>query len=239
MPGNESTCAAASALANDREAIRQAVTDSAAREMKWSPGALLTGKGLIISEVLERYVTDVLSYDAGVSGLSVVSLEQPYSGICPVTVPEGGMAVRLGGRADRVDMAGGAVRVVDYKTGSPKGDAVRLEDLFNEEKEKRNDAYMQALIYCSLIRKSHPGKTVIPAVYWVQQISSDEFSPYARLKGIEGPEAGMTDWEALMTSFEDGLASTVGRIFSASEDFIMTPFEQRCTQCPYRMLCRR
>ena len=69
--------------------------------------------------------------------------------------------------------------MVDYKTGAPKKDAVNPDDLFNEEKEKRDDALLQAMLYCHLIRESYPGKLVLPAVYWVQQISSDGFTPYA------------------------------------------------------------
>jgi hypothetical protein len=129
--------------------------------------------------------------------------------------------------------------VVDYKTGTPKKDTVSTDDLFNEEKEKRNDALLQAMLYCHLIRDSHPGRLVLPAVYWVQQISSDAFSPYANVAGLDGPGADAREWDEVMRKFAVGLSETANRIFSESEDYIMTEFVQRCTWCPYRMLCGR
>ena len=128
---------------------------------------------------------------------------------------------------------------MDYKTGTAKKDAVNPDDLFNEEKEKRNDALLQSMFYCHLIRESFPGKQVLPAVYWVQQVSSEDFSPYARVDGLDGPGADSASWNDVMGKFAEGLSMTVNRIFADNEDYVMTPFVQRCTWCPYRMLCRR
>jgi hypothetical protein len=79
----------------------------------------------------------------------------------------------------------------------------------------------------------------LPAVYWVQQITSDGFTPYANVPGLDGPGADVAAWNVVMEKFAEGLSLTVNRIFSENEDYVMTPFVQRCTWCPYRMLCRR
>jgi hypothetical protein len=226
-------------MSADNELIRNTIICEASDEMKWDIDTLMAGKGVIIIDVLERYVTDLLKYDSDITDLALLNLEDIFPGTQVVSSGSESIMVRIGGRADRVDTTGGAVRVVDYKTGAPKKDAVNPDDLFNEEKEKRNDALLQAMLYCHLIRGSYPGKLVLPAVYWVQQISSEGFTPYANVGGLDGPGADTVAWNEVMRKFAEGLSLTVNRIFSDSEDYIMTSFVQRCTWCPYRMLCRR
>jgi CRISPR/Cas system-associated exonuclease Cas4 (RecB family) len=226
-------------LSSNRDLVRRTIISAAMNEMRWNHETLMAGKGVIIIYVLERYVTDLLKYDSGIGDLVLVSLEDSYSFTDTVSAESGNIQIRIGGRADRIDLTGGIVRVVDYKTGSPKRDAVRLEDLFNEEKDRRNDALLQAMLYCHLIREKHPGRLIIPTVYWVQQISSEDFTPYVALPGIDGPGADPESWQNVMNVFAERLTMTLNNIFSLSEDYVMTPFERRCTWCPYRMLCRR
>ncbi len=167
-------------MSADSELIRNTVISTASEEMRWDTDTLMAGKGVIIIDVLERYVADLLKYDSEMTDLTLLNLEDSFAR--SVAAGSEKIMIRIGGRADRVDATGGAVRVVDYKTGAFKKDAVNPDDLFNEEKEKRNDALLQAMLYCHLIRESHPGKLVLPAVYWVQQITSDGFTPYANVR---------------------------------------------------------
>lgn len=208
--------------------------------MKWTMETLMEGRGLIIVEVLERYINDLLKYDAGNEGLILLNLEDDFTAVRTVANGAGReREIRIGGRADRVDSTAGVVRVVDYKTGAPKKEAVVPEDLFDEEKEKRNDAFLQALIYSCLIRDLHKDRLVIPAIYWVQQLSSADFTPYAPVAGLNGPGADRKSWEQFMGRFSEKLDATLGRIFSEDEEYRMTQFERRCTWCPYRALCQR
>jgi hypothetical protein len=237
--GSGNACAGIKTIYEDKELIRNTIISAASSEMNWDEATLMAGKGVIIIDVLERYVSDLLKYDSGIPDLVLLNLEDKFHGTLDISSVPGNLTVRIGGRADRVDSTAGALRVVDYKTGTPKKDTVSTDDLFNEEKEKRNDALLQAMLYCHLIRDSHPGRLVLPAVYWVQQISSDAFSPYANVAGLDGPGADAREWDEVMRKFAVGLSETANRIFSESEDYIMTEFVQRCTWCPYRMLCGR
>ncbi len=226
-------------LSDDDDLIRNAIISAASSEMKWDEATIMAGKGLIIIDVLERYISDLLKYDSRIADLVLLNLEDIFPGTQKVNLDSGDIKVRIGGRADRVDSTGGIIRVVDYKTGNPKKDAVNPDDLFNEEKEKRNDALLQAMLYCHLICDNHADKLVLPAIYWVQQISSESFTPYASVAGLDGPGADATAWKAVMAKFAEGLLVTVNHIFSESEDYFMTSYVQRCTWCPYRMLCGR
>jgi len=226
-------------LSHDREKIKDTIIAAAMAEMKWDKDTLMAGKGVIIMEVLERYVNEMLEYDGGDQDLTLLHLENDFFGVRKIDTGREEVLIRIGGRADRVDMTGGAVRVVDYKTGTPKRETVTPAGLFDEEKENRNDAFMQALLYCTLICDSHPGRLVLPAIYWVQQLTSPDFSPYAPVPGLDGTNADREAWEIFMTAFREELDQTLGRIFSGEEDYVMTTFERRCTNCPYRILCRR
>ena len=237
--GKKGISAGIKRMSEDNELIRNTVISSASDEMRWDIDTLMAGKGVIIIDVLERYVADILKYDSRMTDLTLLNLEDSFPGTLSAGTGSEKIMIRVGGRADRVDSTGGVVRVVDYKTGTTKKDAVNPDDLFNEEKEKRNDALLQAMLYCLLIRENYPGKLVLPAVYWVQQISSEDFSPYARVEGLDGPGADSAAWNEVMRKFAEGLSLTVNLIFSDNEDYVMTPFSQRCSWCPYRMLCRR
>jgi hypothetical protein len=226
-------------LLSYRGHIRKNIINAAMQEMKLNHETLMAGKGVIIIYVLERYVTDILKYDSEAATFVIIGLEDNYSGVYDISSGSENIQLRIGGRADRVDITCGAIRVVDYKTGSPKRDAVLPEDLFDEEKDKRNDAIMQAMLYCHLLGERYHGKLVIPAIYWVQQISSNDFTPYVPVAGMDGPGADHDSWLGTMESFAAGLKLTLNKIFSETEDYIMTPFERRCTWCPYRVLCRR
>jgi CRISPR/Cas system-associated exonuclease Cas4 (RecB family) len=239
LKGDTAAGAAIVKMSGDRDLIRNAIVAAATEEMKWDRETLMAGKGVIIIEVLERYVRELLEYDSVQRQLAILHLEDDFSGIRTVNTGEGETQIRIGGRADRVDMTAGAVRVVDYKTGTPKREAVTPEDLFDEDKERRNDAFLQALLYCTLIRDSHPGRLVLPAIYWVQQLSSQDYTPYAQVAGLDGPDADRESWDRFLNAFSAELDQTLNRIFSQDEDFVMTAFERRCTYCPYRMLCRR
>jgi CRISPR/Cas system-associated exonuclease Cas4 (RecB family) len=239
LRGNKEIGVSIMKMSEDRGFIRDTIISAACAEMKWTSETLMAGKGVIIIDVLERYVADLLRYDSAAGDLLLLNLEDIFSGQCSVETVSGTVQVRIGGRADRVDMTGGAVRVVDYKTGTPKKQSVSADDLFDENKDRRNDALLQAMLYCYLIQENYPGRVVIPAIYWVQQISSYGFTPYAPVAGIEGTSADATVWSSLMTKFGEGLAGTLNNIFSDSESFIMTGFSHRCTWCPYRVLCGR
>ena len=227
------------ALAGSRENIRETIISAAMDEMRWDRETLMSGRGVIIIDVLERYARELLEYDGTNPDLTLLHLEDDFSGVHTVACSGKEERIVLGGRVDRIDRTGGAVRVVDYKTGAPKREGFTADLLFDEEKEKHNDALLQALLYCTLIEKNHPGKIVLPAIYWIQQLTSDEFSPYAPVTGLNGPDSDISEWGKFMNEYRHHLNLTLNKIFSEEEDYRMTEFRRRCTSCPYRTLCRR
>lgn len=226
-------------LASDKSHIRRTVIDTATGEMKWSEGTLMEGKGIVIVDVIERYVKDILMHDSRNEKLSLLHLEDKFSGIFRVHSGNEILGIRVGGRVDRVDSSGKMIRVVDYKTGSPKKETEAIADLFDETRDRRNDAVMQTMLYCSVLSSEYPGRQVIPAIYWVQKITSQGFDPSSCFKHCDPGSVQQDEWNEMMKTFRESLETLLGKIFSPGEEFVMTDFVQRCNSCPYRRLCRR
>jgi hypothetical protein len=226
-------------IASDSDLIQKTVRKAASVEMKWSEETILEGKGVIILDVLERYVRDVLRFDLKSVNLSISHLENRFARVLDVPTTSGNVRIQLGGVIDRVDISGGVMRVVDYKTGTPKTESVRIEDLFDETREKRSDAVLQTLLYCSVLSDTYRDVVINPAIFWVQQISSPDFNPssYLAESGTMAPD--LKAWKEVMDRFDSGLSSTIAKIFAPDEPFKMTEFNRRCTNCPFIRLCRR
>jgi ATP-dependent helicase/DNAse subunit B len=107
-------------LAGSREYIRETIISAAMDEMRWDRETLMSGRGVIIIDVLERYARTLLEYDGANDDLTLLHLEDDFSGVHTVTCGAGKERIVVGGRVDRIDLTGGVVRVVDYKTGTPR-----------------------------------------------------------------------------------------------------------------------
>jgi len=239
LTGTEVAPAHLKTLSANTSGIRDIIISRAAQEMKWKRESLLTGKSVIIIDVLERYVRDILRYDSLLPSLSILHLEEPFYRLFDVSTAQGRFSINVGGIIDRVDALSRKIRVVDYKTGVPKEGQVSLDQLFDETKEKRSDAVLQTLLYCDALMNNHHGDIIMPAIYWVQQISSREFSSSAGLSDFGSEEPLKETYAGVMNDYEERLGGVLEKIFSSEEHFTMTPFTRKCISCPYRLLCRR
>jgi len=237
--GKEDVVEMIDALAGNAAILRRVIIETASEEMKWSEENLLAGKGVIIIDVLERYIKDILKYDRNHEPLVLIDLERKFHRIFEVETETGRFMINIGGRVDRVDRTGNMIRVVDYKTGSPKKEIDSVDDLFDETKEKRNDAVMQTLLYSGIVSESYPGEVIMPAIYWIQRISSPDFDPLQNIREFKDRATDLRYWSEVMHGFNEKLGSSLKEMFSADGDFVMTDFENRCTWCPFRRLCRR
>ncbi len=71
-------------------------------------------------------------------------------------------SVRFYGKADRIDRLGdGSLRVVDYKTGSPKN---------------KDSATLQMKLYAMMLRGSGE-QNVVPELYYIRDMSKPDYAP--------------------------------------------------------------
>jgi len=223
----------------DPERIRGTVIQKTCDEMRWSRENVLAGKSIIIIDVLVRYIREIIEYDIKFTDLVVHRLEEKTFSVFDIDTPQGSMRILAGGITDRVDAESGLMRVVDYKTGTPKEGKISLDKIFDETVDSRSDAVLQILLYCNALRRENPGKIFRPAIYWVQKISSKDFSTNLNFPEFETALNSTESYNEFMDSYEERLKQTLTKIFSSEEHFTMTPFLRSCINCPYRQLCRR
>ena len=226
-------------ISSDTERIRNVIIERASSEMHWSKESLLSGKSIIIVDVLIRYIKDVIAFDSSLNGVALLHLEKQFCNQFDIDTPAGKQKVMVGGIADRVDSVSDAMRIVDYKTGTPKEGRTSLDKMFDETTESRSDAVLQTLLYCNALRKEHPERVYIPAIYWVQKISSPDFNLTVNMTEFEPAPFSLQSYTEMMNNYEERLKDVLTKIFSADEHFTMTQFERKCLSCPYRLLCRR
>ncbi len=188
--------------------------------------------------VARSHVRNVLENDistACTQGLTIVAMEQPY--YCTLQIPDAG-TLRVGGYIDRLDIVGGRLRVLDFKSGSPlSAFPDTLEDLFTDGTKHGN--MLQTLIYC--LACADPGNRsllnpqdlpVMPALLYSARKNYD---PTLRLAGM--PLLDFTP--DMQTRFRELLVRKVHEIFTATS-FPQLDDTRYChLYCPFAILCNR
>lgn len=184
--------------------------------------------------VITDYLKRMLSSDAHLTDLSLVEMETRHD------IEINGL--KIGGivdRKDRITLDGRrCLRIVDYKTGtySPdKTSAAQLEDLITCQPKSK--AYLLQTFLYSLVcleqqQASADGtrEPIVPALYFLQRASDPNYRPYVKLDRKE-----ILDFSELASDFKDKLTELITRM--QSSPFTPTALPDKCTLCPYRLLC--
>ena len=194
------------------------------------------------NEVITRYVLSVICTDRELArdGLVILELEQPH--YMALQVPEVG-DVWIGGTIDRVDCVNGQRRIVDYKTGGYRVNAVRfktVDELFlpNSNPGHQLQLLLYAVVYAADVE--HVGD-VLPVVYYPKEKEV--------CRPIEQGEQKVSVAQ-VADAFKDRLADKLREIFlnRKTEDIpdakgkqtAMQVVEGKCYDfCPYKILCGR
>ena len=188
--------------------------------------------------VARTHVRNVLENDirtASTQGLTIVAMERPY--YCTLQIPEIG-SLRMGGYIDRLDIVGGRLRILDFKSGSPlTAFPDTLEGLLADGTKHGN--MLQTLIYCLACEDPQnrsslnpKGLPVMPALLYSVRKNYD---PTLQLAGE--PLVDFTP--AMQTSFRDLLVTKVHEILTATT-FPQLEDTRYCRlYCPFALLCGR
>lgn len=155
--------------------------------------------------------------------------------------PKGKHAVTFSGLADRVDrIAGGRIRIVDYKTGAPHTDFAGVAALFGKESGERNPAVLQTLLYSMMVTRMQEagemeGTDVCPSLYYVRLMNRPDYSPLLNLKDGRS----ITGYGPYREEFEAYLDGLLTEMFDASVPFRQCGDTRPCTFCDFAPVCRR
>jgi hypothetical protein len=197
------------------------------------------GNDEITASILFSYIRMILNHDLSYVPIKIHGLERFISSSITFNLSDKKKNVTIGGYTDRIDETGGTRRIIDYKTGNTPMEIRSVSSLFDENDEKRNDAWFQILMYCEMISGTDPAVKVRPSLYAVRSMSRNEFSDRLIIAEDRDNKREIDDYSVIRPEYMEGLEQTIGNIFSESSEFKMTEHSGKCDYCPFIKLCRR
>lgn len=197
------------------------------------------GNDEITSSILFSYIRMILKHDISFAPLTIHGLEKYISSSFTFSQSDKKNVVTIGGYSDRIDETGGTRRIIDYKTGNTPMEIRSVASLFDENDDKRNDAWFQILMYCEMISGIDPAVKVRPSLYAVRSMSSNEFSDRLIIAEDRDNKLEVEDYSVIRSEYSAGLEQTIGHIFADVSEFKMTEHPGKCDYCPFIKLCRR
>ncbi len=196
-----------------------------------------SGSLLLVEDIVTRYLkSGVMNFDVNHDNFTVTGVEEEIQWKVPFKSGDREYELRIGGVADRIDMLDdGTIRVVDYKTGDSQLEFGGLDALFHSEARSGRGNVLQILIY-SMILSHTRHKEVIPALYYVRDMSKEDYSPMLCDKELKIRGANYSFYRE---AFEKLLAETFAEIYNPEIPFRQTENEKDCGYCEFRKICRR
>ena len=222
-----------------RKALRQEETEKHARPDE--------GLNHVYGQVAVRLVTRYLEGLERHEGLPLrlFSLEKDLAATVFVDVPGSGpLAVRLFGKADRVDqLPNGRLRVVDYKTGLVEANDLNLTGYRNRytpaeaterlltEASASADKVRQLWLYRLMLASTEKRETENTAIVSMRNLDKGLLSADLDFLTSEGQD--------FVQVSEDLVRTIVLRMLDPTEPIRKTDDFKKCEYCPYRGICAR
>ena len=222
-----------------RKALRQEETEKHARPDE--------GLNHVYGQVAVRLVTRYLEGLERHEGLPLrlFSLEKDLAATIFVDVPGSGpLAVRLFGKADRVDqLPDGRLRVVDYKTGLVEANDLNLTGHRNRytpaeaterlltEASASADKVRQLWLYRLMLASTEKRETENTAIVSMRNLDKGLLSADLDFLTSEGQD--------FVQVSEDLVRTIVLRMLDPAEPIRKTDDFKKCEHCPYRGICAR
>ncbi len=225
---------------NNNIPVSELISSTIHEKFRKGNDSLLAINETIVKNVLQIYLSRILEADIRIAPFKIRAVEKPVD--FKLSFAEGGSdrTVAIGGIIDRVDMKNGITRIVDYKTGTTSDSIASVSFLFEDDRQKDSDGWLQTLLYCEGYLAGKPGSHVMPSVYKVKKIASENVNDKLYIKVSKKDGFFVDDYSKVRDEFIEGLKGAVKSIFSPEENFRMTPDKRnKCSYCPYRGLCMR
>lgn len=201
----------------------------------------LKGKLLIYVKVLIKYTTRLLKFDADSCPFTYVAGEKQES--LKITLRKGD-SVQLFGKIDRVDIKDGAIRILDYKSGTIDTNfknQVVLKDfdkLFERDTTLKPDqkAIFQTLFYAMLYAKNNgASRDIKPGIVPIRLLfGNSTFTPSV----FENKEKSL-NYKDISRAYEERVMDTIEQIFDESLSFNQTSDINTCKYCDFKTICGR
>ncbi len=201
-----------------------------------------SGKSLLQEEVIKVYVNKQLKQDLNTleqlglakKELRLLHLEHELSAKLQMHNSNGLTEVYIKGTADRIDLCGEALRIIDYKSSVKTSDKFEFTSFDNLFSNSQYNKQLQLFLYAWLAYKNKlaEARLIQPCII--------AFKHY-----YEEPEYLTRNGEALVFSdaffgeFETALTEFVSGIFDRVTPFRQTENTELCEYCAYNRICNR
>ncbi|ARS35017.1 PD-(D/E)XK nuclease family protein [Pontibacter actiniarum] len=244
-------------LAGHVEQMLQALPDKVKREFSKVTLGAKPERGMnyllykVAVEVLEKYLQKLKDSDE--LPLYVLRLEQTLATTLPVQVGNEVVNVRIAGKADRIDLTGPELRVIDYKTGKVeqnqlrvKPEDVSLHFLTDQKYGKARQLWLYEYVLKRVLEEQP--ETILRRA---GHISPQSIQPKSGILSFRNLEPGVLSSEFNFTeadgatpkdfvaASEELLGDFVRRMLDPEEPIRKTQDLDVCQWCAYRGICAR
>ena len=199
------------------------------------------GLQLINSEVITRYLVQLLNQDMKYAPFQFLASEKKVMEDVRIHTPKGDIHSRIGGSIDRIDSKNGTMRIVDYKTGGKEQVPADVESLFIPAKNRANYIF-QTFLYASIMSKKLMEKNmkmdIAPALLFIHKAASDDYSPIVKI-GLRNNKTEVNNFQIYEAEFRERLNVLLEEIFNPEITFQQTEMTDKCEYCDFKNLCKR
>ncbi len=206
-------------------------------KVKYSETEVSYGKNLLTFKVALKFINNFL--DAEIANIQkaeregspiiIKALEQELESHLSV----GEKAIKVKGKADRIDTLGSITRIVDYKTGLADNKELKLEDWDDLRINSGLAKSFQLLTYAWLYQKQNPSikENIVSGIITFRELS-------AGLKTVKVNDSANLNVDVL-ANFEEQLQVLLSEIFDTSLRFTQTKEVANCEYCAFKGICNR
>ncbi|MFZ4724396.1 MAG: PD-(D/E)XK nuclease family protein [Paludibacter sp.] len=197
----------------------------------------LEGNNLLIARVIRKYILQVLETDKKNVPFRYINSEDR----CKIEYPifNGKYKVNIKGFIDRIDEKEGRLRILDYKTGSGSLEFKNLDEVFEQNKDKRPKFVLQTFLYGILYKEKAEGKIITPGIYYMRDVFKESFDTELHHKPEKNLNETVTDFSTFEDEFRERLTTCLEEIFNSAIPFIQTENTKICQYCAYKGVCNR
>ena len=205
----------------------------------YSGGDLSRGKNLLLMHLTQRFIQNFLAAEKrflekpGQQALHIVALEEELEAMVDVEVQGRPCKVRLRGKADRIDMVGSTLRVIDYKTGKLKYGELKVKDWDAVTTDSKYAKVFQLMAYALMYKHANPDvDELMPGIYSMRE-------PGKGLQTLVFPEGEGLVLTQHADIFTSGLQTLLQELLDPDIPFVQTTDERNCRYCPFLVSCSR
>ena len=209
----------------DKEVDRQFAQHFHAEEISY-------GKNYLVVRVARHMLKQFLTRESEwlVDGIDTVliDLEKPLKTLYDIP---GTGKTKFRGTADRIDMTGSQVRIIDYKTGSVKEQKLKWGDWEPLFEDPDYSQAFQLMMYSWLYSREHPAAVLSAGIISLKMPGNGPVTAK--------PEGKDTISDQSLKEFESRLTELIRQIFDPAIPFSQTEDENQCRYCSFKEVCNK